>query len=69
MVLNATFNNILILSWQFYWWRKPEPKEESEDVILRRANTIKLPKEKGQKYTNGQQSITQEAKYRPAQAR
>jgi hypothetical protein len=26
------------------------PKEESEDVILRRANTIKLPKEKGQKY-------------------
>jgi len=24
MLLNATVNNISIISWQFYWWRKPE---------------------------------------------
>ena len=25
MVFNATFSNILVISWrQFYWWRKPE---------------------------------------------
>ena len=23
MVFNATFNNISVISWQFYWWRKP----------------------------------------------
>jgi hypothetical protein len=24
MVFNATFNNISVISWQFYWWRKQE---------------------------------------------
>jgi len=25
IVFNATFNNILFISWcSFYWWRKPE---------------------------------------------
>ena len=30
MVLNATFNNISVISWLsvFYWWRKPEYPEK-----------------------------------------
>jgi hypothetical protein len=23
-MINATFNNISVISWRFYWWRKPE---------------------------------------------
>jgi hypothetical protein len=30
MVLNATFNNISVISWwSFYWWRKPEYPEKT----------------------------------------
>ena len=34
MVLNATFNNILVISWhdQFYWWRKLECPENIIDL-------------------------------------
>jgi hypothetical protein len=24
MVINATFNNIQVTSWQVYWWKKPK---------------------------------------------
>jgi hypothetical protein len=39
MVLNATFNNISVISWagcQFYWWRKPDDPEKTTDLSLRR---------------------------------
>jgi hypothetical protein len=29
MMLNATFNNISVISWQFYWYRKPEYPEKT----------------------------------------
>jgi hypothetical protein len=32
MVFNATFNNISVISWQFYWWRKPEYLEKTTDL-------------------------------------
>jgi hypothetical protein len=33
MVFNATFSNILVISWrQFYWWRKPEYPEKITDL-------------------------------------
>ena len=33
VVLNATFNNISIISWgQLYWWRKPEDTEKTTDL-------------------------------------
>jgi hypothetical protein len=35
VVLNATFNNISVISWQsgfFYWWRKQEFPEKTTDV-------------------------------------
>ena len=33
MVLNATFNNISVISWgQLYWWRKLEDKEITIDL-------------------------------------
>ena len=33
MVFNATFNNILAISWwSFYWWRKPEYPEKTTDL-------------------------------------
>jgi len=33
MVLNATFNNISVLSGsQFYWWTKPEYREKTIDL-------------------------------------
>ena len=28
MVFNTTFNNISVISWQFYWWRKQEYPEK-----------------------------------------
>ena len=33
MILNATFNNISVISWRFffYWWRKPEYPEKTTD--------------------------------------
>jgi hypothetical protein len=34
MMLNATFNNISVISWrQFYWWRKPEYPEKTTDLF------------------------------------
>jgi hypothetical protein len=31
--LNATFNNISVISWRsFYWWRKPEYLEKAPDL-------------------------------------
>ena len=35
MVFNATFNNILVISWSvlIYWWRKPEPEYQEETGI------------------------------------
>jgi hypothetical protein len=32
MVFNATFNNISVISWRFYWWRKPEYPEKTTDL-------------------------------------
>jgi hypothetical protein len=33
MVLNATFNNISVISRrQFYWWRKPENPKKTNDL-------------------------------------
>jgi hypothetical protein len=32
MVFNVTFNNISVISWQFYWWRKPEYPEKTTDL-------------------------------------
>jgi hypothetical protein len=33
MVFNATFNNISVISWrQFYWRRKPEDPEKTTDL-------------------------------------
>jgi hypothetical protein len=33
MVLNATFNNISVISWgQLYWWRKAEDTEKTTDL-------------------------------------
>jgi len=32
MVVNATFNNISLISWgQFYWWRKPDYHTKTTD--------------------------------------
>jgi hypothetical protein len=28
MVFNATFNNNSVISWQFYYWRKPLTKQK-----------------------------------------
>ena len=34
MVFNATFNNISVISCQFYWWRKPEyPEKKPRPVV------------------------------------
>jgi hypothetical protein len=32
MVLTATFNNISVISWQFYWLRKLECPEKTTDL-------------------------------------
>jgi len=33
MVINATFNNISVISWRsFYWWRKPEYPKKTTDL-------------------------------------
>ena len=32
MVFNFTCNNISVISWQFYWWRKPEKPEKTTDL-------------------------------------
>ena len=34
-MFNATFNNISVISYsgQFYWWRKPESSEKSNDLL------------------------------------
>jgi len=33
MVLNATFNNISVISWcSVYWWKKPEYPEKTTDL-------------------------------------
>jgi hypothetical protein len=32
MVCNATFNNISVISCEFYWWRKPEYPEKTTDL-------------------------------------
>jgi hypothetical protein len=33
MVLNATFNNISVISWRsVYWWRKPEYPEKKKII-------------------------------------
>ena len=33
MVFNATLNNISVLSWQFYWWRKLWYPEKTTDLL------------------------------------
>ena len=33
MVFNATFNNISVISWQFYWWRKLEYPEKTTNLL------------------------------------
>jgi len=34
IVLNATFNDISVISWrQFSWWRKPENPEKTTDLL------------------------------------
>ena len=33
MVFNATFNNISVILWQFYWWRKPAYPEKTIDLL------------------------------------
>jgi len=32
MVFNATFNNILAISWKVYWWRKLEYPKKTIDL-------------------------------------
>jgi hypothetical protein len=33
MVLNATFNNISVISWRLiFWWRTPEDPEKNTDL-------------------------------------
>ena len=32
LVFNATFNNISVISWQFYWWRKQEYTKKTTDL-------------------------------------
>jgi hypothetical protein len=32
MTFSATFNNISAISWQFYWWRKPEYPKKTTDL-------------------------------------
>ena len=32
MVFNAPFNNIPVISWPFYWWRKPKNPEKITDL-------------------------------------
>jgi len=32
MVFNATFHNISVIWWRFYWWRKPEYPEKTTDL-------------------------------------
>jgi len=32
MMFNATFNNISVISSQFYWWKKPEYQEKTTDL-------------------------------------
>jgi hypothetical protein len=31
-VVNTIFNNISVISWWFYWWRKPEYPEKTTDL-------------------------------------
>jgi hypothetical protein len=33
MVFNTTFNNISVVSCQFYWWRKQEYMEKTSDLL------------------------------------
>jgi hypothetical protein len=33
LVFNATFNNISVISWQFYWWRKQEYTEKTTNLL------------------------------------
>ena len=32
MVLNITFNNMAVISWRLYWWRKTEYPEKTTDL-------------------------------------
>ena len=32
IVFDTTFNNISVISWWFYWWRKPEYPEKTTDL-------------------------------------
>ena len=42
MVINATFNNISVISWwgQFYWWRKSEYPEKITDLPQATEQTL-----------------------------
>jgi hypothetical protein len=33
LVFNATFNNISVILWQFYWWRKQEYTEKTTNLL------------------------------------
>ena len=33
MVFKATFNNISVISWQFYWWTKWKYLEKTTDLL------------------------------------
>ena len=55
MVFNATFNNISAISWQFYWWRKPEYPEKttlSQNVVssTHRMSVIRTHKVSGDRH-------------------
>jgi hypothetical protein len=41
-VINATFNNISVISWwgQFYWWRKSEYPEKITDLPQATGQTL-----------------------------
>jgi len=42
MVFSATFNNISVISWSFYWWRKPEYLEKTKTCRRSLTNFITL---------------------------